>query len=107
MFKILGRKDTDGELKIVCDIVRDHDLNVDTKSLKSLIISNDITKEQKISLLKIKLDFIINGECAGKKRFLVMLILGSVLTFTISGGGADNRSIIPSFSFLKNLQGVV
>lgn len=79
--------DVDGELKIVCDIVQEHELNLHAKSIKSLIVSNDLTQEQKISLLKIKLDFIINRECMGKTQFLVVAILGALLAFTISGVG--------------------
>ena len=71
----------------MCEIIQEHELNLHAKCLKSLIVSNEITHEQKVSLLKIKLDFIINGECGGKRRFLVMAIVGAVLTFTISGVG--------------------
>jgi hypothetical protein len=53
--------------------------------MREVIVSKALSEEQKISLLKIKLDFIINGECAGKFRFLVMAILAAILTFTISG----------------------
>lgn len=87
VFKNICIRDVDGELKVVCDIIQEHDLNLHTKSMKSLIVSNELTQEQKISLLKIKLDFIINGECGGKTRFLVMAILGAVLALTISGVG--------------------
>jgi hypothetical protein len=87
IFNTLCVKDVDGELKVVCDIVQEHDLNSHAKSIKSLIISNDLSSEQKISLLKIKLDFIINGECMGKRRFLVMAVVAAVLTFTVSGVG--------------------
>ena len=87
VFNTLCVKDVDGELKIVCDIIQEHDLNSHVKSIKSLIVSTDLSSEQKISLLKIKLDFIINGECMGKKRFLVMPIVAAVLTFTVSGVG--------------------
>jgi hypothetical protein len=55
--------------------------------MKSLIVSNNIGMEEKISLLKIKLNFIINGECAGKRKFLVAAILAAVITVTISGVG--------------------
>ena len=79
--------DTDGELRIVCDIVKEHELNLHTNSIKSLIVANNLNQEQKISLLKIKLDHIINGECEGKTRFLVMAMLGSILACTISGVG--------------------
>jgi hypothetical protein len=62
---------------------------------------NELSQEQKISLLKIKIDFTINGEFGGKIRFLVVAILGAFLTFTISGVGwacTDTRSILSSFS---------
>ena len=61
IFNTLCVKDLDGELKVVYDIVQEHDLNSYAKLIKSLIISNDLSLEQKISLLKIKLDFIINA----------------------------------------------
>ena len=80
-------REVDGQLKIVCDIVQEHELNLHTKSIKSLIVSEKLSQEQKVSLLKIKLDFIINGECGGKTRFLVVAILAAILTFTVSGVG--------------------
>lgn len=49
IFNTLCVKDVDGELKIVCDIVQEHDLNSHAKLIKSLIVSNDISSEQKIS----------------------------------------------------------
>jgi hypothetical protein len=87
VFKHLCGQKVDGELKVVSDIIQEHELDLHTKSMRSLIISNNLGQEEKISLLKIKLDFIINGECTGKKRFLVMAILGAVLTVTVSGVG--------------------
>lgn len=53
--------------------------------MRTLIILNQLNQKQKISLLKIKLDFIINGEYEEKTWFLIMAILGSVIIFTISG----------------------
>ena len=87
IFNYICSRDVDGDLKIVCNIVQEHELNLHADSIKSLIISNDLTQEQKISLLKIKLDFIINGECEDKTRFLIVAILGVLITFTISGVG--------------------
>ena len=55
--------------------------------MKALLVSQTLTNEQKVNLLKIKLDYIINGECSGKTRFLVMAIIGAILAFTISGVG--------------------
>lgn len=87
VFKHICVQNVNGELKVVCEIIQEHDLNSHTKSLKSLILSNNLGREEKISLLKIKLDFIINGECAGKRRFLVMAIIAAVITVTVSGVG--------------------
>jgi hypothetical protein len=87
VFKHICVQNVNGELKVVCEIIQEHDLNSHTKSLKSLILSNNLGREEKISLLKIKLDFILNGECAGKRRFLVMAIIAAVITVTVSGVG--------------------
>jgi hypothetical protein len=84
IFNTLCVEDVDGKIKVLCEIVQRHDSNLYAKSIKSLIISNDPSSEQKISLLKIKLDFIINGKCMGKRRFLVMAVVAAVLTFTVS-----------------------
>jgi hypothetical protein len=85
VFKRLCVEKVDGELKVVCRIIQEHELDLHTKSMGSLIISNNIGREENISLLKIKLDFIFNGDCAGKRRFLVLSILGAVVTVTVSG----------------------
>jgi hypothetical protein len=87
VFKHLCVQNVDSELKVVCNIIQEHDLDLHKKSMKLLIISNNIGREEKISLLKIKLNFIINGECPGKRRFLVTVILAAVITVTISGMG--------------------
>lgn len=87
VFDDICLKDVDGELKIVCEIIQEHKLNLHTQAIRSIIISKDLNPEQKISLLKIKLDFIINGDYIGKRRFLVMTLVGIILTFTISGVG--------------------
>nr|UQS76327.1 hypothetical protein [Haslea ostrearia] len=87
VFSSVCVRDTDGKLKVVCDIIKEHELHLHTESMRQLIISNNLSEEHKISLLKIKLDVIINGEYGGKARFLVMIIIAATLTFTISGVG--------------------
>jgi len=71
----------------VCDIIIEHELDLHTKPVRWLIAHNQLNSEEKISLLKIKLDFILNGECGGKRRFLVVTILGVVIAFSVSGVG--------------------
>lgn len=87
VFNRICVRDTEGNLRIICNIIKEYELHLDTKSMRELIVSNNLSDEQKIFLLKIKLDFIVNGECGGKARFLVMIIIGATLTFTISGIG--------------------
>lgn len=87
VFRHICAENVNGKLKVVCDIVKEHDLTLHTKSMKTLIVSNNLGHEEKISLLKIKFDFIINGECSGKKRFLIMAILSAVIGVTLSGVG--------------------
>lgn len=84
--QICGKK-VDGQLKIVCDLIKDHELDLHTKSMKELIVTSNLSRDDKINLLKIKLDFIINGECAGKKRFLIVSIISALLTVCVSGVG--------------------
>ena len=52
---------TYGNLKILCDIIEEYELKSDSAQIKEIIIFTHLTNEHKISLLKIKLDFIING----------------------------------------------
>lgn len=87
VFQHICVRDVEGDLKVVCDIVKEYDLHSHTKKMREIIVSGNISDEHKISLLKIKLDLIINGECGGKGRFFVMAILGATLAFTISGVG--------------------
>lgn len=87
VFEQLCVKEVDGKLKIVCDIVKEHELNLHSKSIKQLIIANNLSREEKVNLLKIKLDFIINGECAGKTRFLIISIIAALITVCVSGVG--------------------
>lgn len=85
VFKQICNRNVDGDLKIVCDIIEEQDLSVHTKSIKGLLIDKNLTDDQKISLLKIKLDFIVNVECPGKKRFLVVAIIAAIISCSISG----------------------
>ena len=87
VFKHICSKDVDGQLRVVCDIVEDHGLNLHTRTIQELIVSKSISRDDKINLLKIKLDFIINGEFAGKKRFFIMIMIAALITVCISGVG--------------------
>ena len=101
VFNSICVRDTDGNLKILCDIVEEYDLKSHTTQLKELILSNNLSREHKVSLLKIKLDFIINGQCRGKGRFLIMALLGVILTFTISGVGGLSLILEALYRLLK------
>ena len=85
LFNQMSAKEVDGQLKIVCNIIKEYDLNLYSKSVKELIVASNLSKEHKVNLLTIKLDFIINGECPGKKRFLILTILAAFITISVSG----------------------
>lgn len=87
VFQKICFKKIDGKLKVVCDIIKDHELDLHSKAMKELIVSQSITREDKVKLLKIKLDYIINGECAGKKRFFIILIIAALITISVLGVG--------------------
>jgi hypothetical protein len=80
-------KEVNGQLKIVCDIIKENELNLHTKTMKELILRSNLSNENKINLLKIKLDFIINGACAGKKRFILASVIAALIAFWLSGVG--------------------
>lgn len=77
-------KDIKDNLSVVCDILQDHDLLSQPDSIKKLIIANDLTREQRISLLQIKLDYLINGKYPGKRRFLIRILLALLVLFALS-----------------------
>ena len=101
VFSHIYVQNVEGELKIVCDIVKERDLHVHTKKIREIIISDNISDEHKISLLKIKLDFIINVECNGKIRFLLMAILAGIITFMVSGFGGLALILEPLYRLFK------
>lgn len=86
-FYNLYTKDVDGNLKIVCNIIEEHELASHTTAVKTLIIDKNLTHDQKINLLKIKFDSIINCEYLGSRQFLLVILLGIILSVTLSSVG--------------------
>lgn len=80
-------KEVDGQLEIVCNIIKNHNLNLHNQAIRELILTKGISNNDKVNLLKIKLDFIINGECMGKTRFMIGIILSLVVAVCFSGVG--------------------
>ena len=87
VFKYVCVQNLEGEprIKILCDIIENHDLH--TKAMETLIVSNKLTRAETVSLLKIKLEYIINLRAPGKIRFLLMTLLAGVTSWTVSGTG--------------------
>jgi hypothetical protein len=77
----------DGKLKIVCDIVKEYALNSHSKFMKEVIITSKLSDQHKVDLLKIKLDFLINVEYVGKKRFMIVSIIVIIITVSASVTG--------------------
>lgn len=80
-------KGVDGKLKVICDTVEEHKLNLYYKYSKILIVSNNISRNAKINLLKITFDFIINGKCGMKNKFINVFIVATLITACISDVG--------------------
>lgn len=80
-------REMDGQLKIVYDIIKEHERSLHSKSIKELLVAHTLSKEEKVNLLKIKLDFIINGECGDKRRFLIVSIIATLIICCISRVG--------------------
>ena len=86
----LSRNREDKTFQIICDIAQKYDLfeHLDhSADLRELILNNKLTYHDKVNLLKIKLDFIINGEYFGKTRFVVVTLLGLIMAVSVSGVG--------------------
>ena len=52
VFNNICVQDVKRNLKIVCDIVKEHDLHLHTKTMREIIVSKNLSDEHKISLLK-------------------------------------------------------
>jgi hypothetical protein len=80
-------KKPDGKLKILCDIAKEYALNSHSKFMKEVIITSKLSDQHKVDLLKIKLDFLINVEYVGKKRFMIVSIIVIIITVSASVTG--------------------
>lgn len=103
LLKSLCKKKTEGELRIVCDMINTYQLELHSEEINELILNKYLTYSDKTKLLKIKLDFIINGQCSGKKIFIVQSVIALLagLTLTFTGTGAITISVF--LNALRNL----
>lgn len=74
-----------GPLQIFVEIVEEHNIALHSRSIKQLINTQKHSKEEKVELLKIKLDFIINNELDAHTGFLIISIIILLIT-TCSAG---------------------
>ena len=73
-----------GKIKTeVCEIVKQLDLKDLKENVRELLIKENLTRDQKITLLKIKLDAIFNAEYPNKKLALIA-VLTAILPVAIS-----------------------
>ena len=75
-FDVFCSENVSGSLEKVCTIIKENELNLHTESVRKLIIDQNISSEDKINLLKIKLDYILSSESGNKRTFLILCILG-------------------------------
>lgn len=87
VFKVLSTKEIKGNLKIVCDIVKDYDLDLHSQSMSEFIVATKLSNSDKINLLKIKLNFVINDNFVGRNTFIIKTVLAIIFAIIISGSG--------------------
>lgn len=74
-----------GPLQVFVDLVEEHNIALHSKSIKSLISTPNHSRDEKVELLKIKLDFIINNELSTSTGFLIISIIVLLITTCTSG----------------------
>ena len=71
----------------VCEVIAKYDLDMNSVKIRKLILDKELYLEDKVKLLKIKLDWLINGDYKGKKRFFVACLIGIILSAALSCTG--------------------
>lgn len=71
----------------LCTLISKYELDKHTISIRKLILDNELDVESKIRLLTIKLGWIIRGEYAGKKRSLLIFLIGVIIAASLTGTG--------------------
>ena len=51
VFKLLSKKETKGNLKIVCDIVKEYNLDIHSPTMSELIVASHLSNPSKINIL--------------------------------------------------------
>ena len=76
------------------DLTADGYFGISTeKAYNELLINKYLTYSDKTNLLKIKLDYIINGQCYGKKRFIIQTLIAVLLGLVMTGMGPVSISL--------------
>lgn len=88
-FKSICVKKVDGQLKLVCNVINENQLHLTPiRSLQEGMVAG-LGYDAQLNLLKIKLDFLINGEYGGdyggRKKFLIISLIALIWSFLVSG----------------------
>ena len=76
----------DGRVRIeICEIVEELDLVGLKENVKQLLIKENLTRDQKITLLKIKLDAVFNAEYPNKKLALLAILTAIMASIILVG----------------------
>lgn len=76
----------DGRVRIeICEIVEELDLVGLKENVQELLIKENLTRDQKITLLKIKLDAVFNAEYPNKKLALLAILTAIMASIIIVG----------------------
>jgi len=74
-----------GNLKIIVDIITENEIDLHPAIIKELIIDTKLSRFDKLTLLKVKLEYILSEDCTGKRRFIVVTFLAIIATIFLSG----------------------
>lgn len=73
--------------KLINDFAVENDLEQYTTKVRELIVKDNLTFTDKVKSLKYKLGYILKGKFTGKKRALALLLIGIVITCSVTGIG--------------------
>jgi len=71
----------------LCVLIRENNLACESDAINGILLDNNISYENKVRLVRIKLDWLIDGEYKGKKKMLITFLIGLIMCVAVSGTG--------------------
>ena len=73
--------------KLINDFAMENDLELYTNKVREVLVKENLTFKDKVQFLKLKLGYILKGNFTGKKRALALLLIGIVISCSLTGIG--------------------